>query len=257
MRPLTSWICANAALPITRLASRRPATATRRPVPSSASALQASASAYSAWRSPAWSSRRKSFGKAMPCPRSAASFPRRSAIRLFSSAVGGWGCAGVVMLVSESGPGGRNGRWKGGRCRGRAACPPWPGPWAPSSDGVHAFGADLEAGLQARFDELVEVAVEHVLGVGALDAGAQVLDPALVEHVVADLAAPADVGLGGLHRVALGVALLHFQFVQLGRQHLHRGVAVGVLAAAGLAGHHDAGGHVGDAHRRLGLVDVL
>src|SRR5690606_28083294 len=78
--------------------------------------------------------------------------------------------------------------------RGRAACPPWPGPWAPSSDGVHAFGADLEAGLQARFDELVEVAVEHVLGVGALDAGAQVLDPALVEHVVADLAAPADVG---------------------------------------------------------------
>ena len=40
MRPLTSWICAKLALPITRLASRRPASATRRPAASSASAVQ-------------------------------------------------------------------------------------------------------------------------------------------------------------------------------------------------------------------------
>jgi hypothetical protein len=55
----------------------------------------------------------------------------------------------------------------------------------------------------------------------------------------------------------LGVALLHFQLVQLGFQHLHRAVAVGVLAALGLAGHHHAGRDVRDAHGGLGLVDVL
>ena len=64
------------------------------------------------------------------------------------------------------------------------------------------FEPDFQAGLQAGLDELVEVAVEHLLRVAALDAGAQVLDAALVEHVVADLAAPADVGLGGFDRVA-------------------------------------------------------
>src|SRR5690606_39349793 len=80
---------------------------------------------------------------------------------------------------------------------------------------IHPLRARFQPGLQAGLDELVEVAVEHVLRVGAFDAGAQVLDPRLVEYVVADLAAPADVGLGGLQRVLLGVALLHFQLVQL------------------------------------------
>src|SRR5690606_7364151 len=122
---------------------------------------------------------------------------------------------------------------------------------------VGAFRARLEPRLQARLDELVQVAVQHLLRVAALDARAQVLDPRLVEHVVADLAAPADVGLRGLQRVLFGITLLHFELVELGRQHLHRAVAVGVLAALGLAGDHDAGRHVGDAHRRLGLVDVL
>src|SRR5690606_15208935 len=114
-----------------------------------------------------------------------------------------------------------------------------------ASDRVAAFGAGLEAGLEAGLDELVQVAVEHLLGIAALDPGTQVLDPALVEHVVADLAAPADVGLAGLHRVLLGVALLQLELVELRGQHLHRAVAVGVLAALGLAGHHDPGGHVG------------
>jgi hypothetical protein len=40
-------------------------------------------------------------------------------------------------------------------------------------------------------------------------------------------------------------------------QALHRLVAVGVLAALGLAFDHHAGGQVGDADRRFGLVDVL
>src|SRR5215218_2750283 len=54
--------------------------------------------------------------------------------------------------------------------------------------------------LQAGLDEDVEVAVEHLLRVADLDVGAQVLDPALVEHVAPDLVAPADVGLGVLER---------------------------------------------------------
>src|SRR5690606_6721689 len=80
---------------------------------------------------------------------------------------------------------------------------------------VGALRTGLQAGLQARLDELVQVAIQHLLRVRTLDAGAQVLDPALVEDVVADLAAPADVGFGGFQRVALGVALLHLQLVQL------------------------------------------
>jgi hypothetical protein len=81
----------------------------------------------------------------------------------------------------------------------------------------HRLDAGLEARLEAGFDEFVEVAVQHFLGVAALDAGAQVLDAALVQHVVADLAAPADVGLGRFQRVLLGVALLDFELVELGR----------------------------------------
>src|SRR5690606_14428637 len=159
IRPLTSWTWANAALPITRLASRRPPSATLR-------SPNSSTPSYSACRSPAWSRRRKSLGNAMPCARSSASLARRSAMR--------WSSSSVMSRV-------------------------------------HSLGAHFQAGLEAGLDELVEVAVQHVLRVGALDAGAQVLDPALVEHVVADLAAPADVGLGRLDRVALGVALLHLQ----------------------------------------------
>src|SRR3546814_15560830 len=60
---------------------------------------------------------------------------------------------------------------------------------------VGALRARLEPRLQARLDEFVQVTVENFLRIRALDAGAQVLDAALVENVVADLAAPADVGL--------------------------------------------------------------
>ena len=61
---------------------------------------------------------------------------------------------------------------------------------------IAAFRPGLQPRLQAGLHELVQVAVQHLLRVAALDAGAQVLDAALVQHVVADLAAPADVGLG-------------------------------------------------------------
>ena len=69
--------------------------------------------------------------------------------------------------------------------------------------------------------------------------------------------APAHVRLGVLEHLGRRVALVDLELVELGLQHLHRGGAVLVLAALVLAGDHDAGGHVADAHRRLGLVDVL
>src|SRR5690554_4459877 len=68
------------------------------------------------------------------------------------------------------------------------------------SGGSHAL-------LQARLDEVVEVTVEHRLGVADLDVGPQILDARLIEHVGAYLVAPGDVGLGVLHGLALLVPL--------------------------------------------------
>jgi hypothetical protein len=44
---------------------------------------------------------------------------------------------------------------------------------------------------------------------GDFDVGAQILDAGVVEHVAADLVAPADIGLAGLELVGLGLALAH------------------------------------------------
>ena len=101
------------------------------------------------------------------------------------------------------------------------------------------------------------VAVEHRRGVADLDAGAQILDARLIEHVAADLIAPAHVGLRVLEHLRGGVALVELELVELRLQHLHGGRAVLVLAALALAGDHDAARHVRDAHRRFGLVHVL
>src|SRR3989441_10768783 len=94
-----------------------------------------------------------------------------------------------------------------------------------------------------------EIAVEHRLRVAGLDAGAQVLDARLVEHVAADLVAPADVGLLLLELRLLGAALAKLGFVELRFQHRHRLGAVAVLRAVVLALHDDAAGQVRDAHR--------
>src|SRR5262245_16613772 len=72
---------------------------------------------------------------------------------------------------------------------------------------------DLQALLQAGLDEGVEVAVQHLLRVADLDVGAQILDATLVEHVRADLVAPADVGLGVLELLLLLALLAHLVLV--------------------------------------------
>src|SRR5205823_1645964 len=72
----------------------------------------------------------------------------------------------------------------------------------------------LDPLLQARFDIVVEIAVEHALRVALLDAGAQVLDARLVEHIRADLVAPLDVGLLRGELVLLGHALAQLELVE-------------------------------------------
>ncbi len=111
---------------------------------------------------------------------------------------------------------------------------------------------------QRRFRELIDVAVEHAGGVGGRDAGAQVLHHLIgLQHVGADLVAPADVGLGGLIGGGFFFALLQFELIELGAQHLPGLSAVAMLRAVVLAHHRDVGRDVGETDRRFGLVDVL
>ena len=95
-------------------------------------------------------------------------------------------------------------------------------------------------------------------GVGGLHAGAQVLHHLIgLQHVGADLVAPADVGLGGLIGGGLRLALLQLDLVEPRAQHVPGLRLVLVLRAAGLTDHRDAGRDMGQPHRGFGLVDVL
>src|SRR5215472_9711688 len=208
MRPLMSCRVAKLALPMTRLRTIRPATATSIRAGSSASLLFASCASC---RSPASASRRKSLGYAGPRSRKAASFARRSATIRFSSSAAGTSRGSFTS---------------------------------------HAL-------LQARGDEVVEIAIEHGLRIAPLDIGAQVLDARLVEHVRADLVAPADVGLRLLELLLLGLALAELELVQARLEHRHGLRAVAVLRAVVLTLHDDAGRRVRDPHSGVGLVDVL
>src|SRR3970040_484165 len=72
----------------------------------------------------------------------------------------------------------------------------------------------LHAALQAGFDKLVELAVEHRVGVAAVDTGTQILHARLIEHVRTNLVAPLDVGLARLdfllfRKAQLQLALVH------------------------------------------------
>jgi hypothetical protein len=58
---------------------------------------------------------------------------------------------------------------------------------------IEAFRAGFQPRLQARLDEFVEIAIEDFLRVRALDSSAQILYARLIEHIVANLAAPADI----------------------------------------------------------------
>ena len=69
--------------------------------------------------------------------------------------------------------------------------------------------------------------------------------------------APTDGAALALEVLELVEAFDLDKLLELGREHAHRLDAVLHLAALGLATDHLPGGHVGNADRRLGLVDVL
>ena len=111
---------------------------------------------------------------------------------------------------------------------------------------------------QRRFHELVEIAIEHVVGGGACNAGAQVLDELVgLQNVGSDLVTPADIALRGGFRIGGFFALLQLGLVETGTQHVPGLRLVLVLRALLLALHHDARRHVRDAHGRIGRVDML
>src|SRR3990172_1545384 len=208
---------AKLALPITRFSIIRPATATGILWRSSSSRV---APSRARWRSAASWSRRKSLRKATPLARSSRSLTRRSAV----SSRGAWPSSSLLIQSPR--------------------------------DALRR-GASADALLQARGDEVVEIAVEDGLGVALLDAGAQILDPRLVEHVRADLVAPADVGLLVLERLLRFVPLAQLVLVELRLEHRHGLGAIAVLRAVVLALRDDPARKVRDPHRGVGAVDVL
>src|SRR5262249_10284611 len=160
---------------------------------------------------PASASRRKSFGNTevvcaappgAPGPaaasRSAASFARRSAMSLFSSAPS---CAVPLSLA-----------WLVSFPRLASSAPP--GPVVPSLSLLLVMYYPSHARLERCLQELVQIAVQHLVGVAPFDVGAQVLDPRLIEDVGADLIAPAHVRLGILQYLSCGIALVDFELVE-------------------------------------------
>src|SRR5207248_1097314 len=78
----------------------------------------------------------------------------------------------------------------------------------------------LDALRQRGSKESVDVAIEDRAGVAGFDPGAQILHHLIgLQHVRADLVAPADIGFRRVHCVGCGLALLQFALIEPGAQH--------------------------------------
>ena len=102
-----------------------------------------------------------------------------------------------------------------------------------------------------------ELAIQNRLRVTHFVPGPQILDPRLVEHVAADLAAPADIGFAVFQRLRLGITLLQLQLIELGFHLLHRLIFVLVLRTVVLTLSHGVGRQVGNTYRGFRPVNVL
>src|SRR5438552_1839694 len=108
-----------------------------------------------------------------------------------------------------------------------------------------------------RVDHLVEFAHHHSLELIKGEVDAVIGDPSLREIVGADAFRPvarADLRFSRLRPLFIRAATL--QVVKPGPEYLHGARPVLVLRLFRLH-HHDAGGQMGDSHRRIGGVDVL
>src|SRR5690554_7517587 len=202
----------------------RPATATFMPMDSSSSLLL---SPYFACSSAAVASRRKSLGKALPLSRSSASLARRSAISLLSSC-GAFLVCSVMLAHKKSKVLGLAWRWR----------------W-------------LQRHFQAGFNKLVDLTIQHRLGVAGFNLGTQILDAAIIQHVRPNLAAPSDIRLCVFSFLLLGITLLHLTLIELGFKLLHGLIFVLMLASTGLTGNNNTCGVVGQTHCGFCPVNVL
>src|SRR3546814_1237857 len=78
-----------------------------------------------------------------------------------------------------------------------------------------------------------------------------------LKHIGADLVAPSNVGFRLVSRIRLCFATLQFSLVHAGFQHVHGFGLVLVLRSLVLASDDDSSRNVGDAHRRIGRIDML
>src|SRR4030095_896364 len=128
----------------------------------------------------------------------------------------------------------------------------------PAPPGVpgYRYRTFLHSLLQARRDEVVEIAVEYRLRIAGLVIGPQILDPRLVDHIGPDLVAPADVGLRVFQLLLRLLPLAQLELVQLPFEDRHRFGAIAVLRAVVLALDDDVGPQVRDSHGGIRVVDV-
>src|SRR5215468_272577 len=124
---------------------------------------------------------------------------------------------------------------------------------------LDVFRSGAERLLRQRgLRELIDIAVEDRRRVRGRNAGAQIFDHLIgLQHIGANLMAPADIGFGGLLGGRFLFALLQFALVEFGTQHLPSLGTVAVLRAVVLTDHDDIGGKVSEPNRGFGLVDVL
>jgi hypothetical protein len=107
-------------------------------------------------------------------------------------------------------------------------------------------------------DERVQVPVEHAVGVPDLDFRPQVFDqPVGMKNVGADLAAKINVELAHFELFRFRAPPCNFQLIELRAQNFHGHLAIAVLRALVLALRDGARRQVGDAHGRVGGIDVL
>ena len=117
--------------------------------------------------------------------------------------------------------------------------------------------SQLQSLFEAGLDETVQTAIKHSLSVTGFDASTQILDSTLIEYIGTNLAAPAHIGFALFNDRRLRASLLHFEFVQLGLELIHRRCLVLVLRTVILALHDDVRRQMRDAHGRLCSIDVL
>src|ERR1700690_191371 len=150
---------------------------------------------------------------------------------------------------------------RAGRSRTGGSVPGAVVTWRPGSSRRLDRAADRRLGclaLELGRHEDIEVAVKNGRRVRRLHLGPVILDHLVgMQDVAPDLVSPAGLDVLAPEEAQLDFLLLQPPLEDPGRQVLGRGRLVLGRGALVLAGHHDAGRDVDEAHRRVRLLDVL